>query len=96
MIRNFRHHSIGHFIGVEPGDFAAAEAVMGSVGKAIQTFDTGRMEALGAMPPSSIERFIAEWQLGDPSSADNAWRPWKRRNPSQRQAGGDFSRLRSR
>ncbi len=96
VIRNFRHHSIGHFIGVEAADFAAAEAVMGSVGKAIETFDTGRMEALGAVPPSSVERFIAEWQLGDPSSADNAWRPWKRRNPSQRQSGGAFSRLRER
>ncbi len=96
VIRDFRHHSIGHFIGVGPAEFAAAEAVMGSVGRAIETFDTGRMEALGAVPPSSLERFIAEWQLGDPSSVDNAWRPWKRRNPSQRKAGGEFSRLRER
>lgn len=95
-IRDFRHHSLGHFIGVDGAAFAQAEGLMGSVGKAIETFDTGRMEALGAVPPSSIERFIAEWQLGDPSSADNAWRPWKRRNPSQRQAGGEFSRLRGR
>ena len=44
----------------------------------------------------TVERFIAEWQLGDPSSSDNAWRPWKRRNPSQRIAGGNFSQLRER
>jgi len=92
-IRAYRHRSIGHFIGVSPKDFAAAEAVLGSTGKAIRTFDTGRMELLGATPPSRVERFIAEWQLGDPSSSDNAWRPWKRRNPSQRVAGGNFSRL---
>lgn len=95
-IRDFRHHSLGHFIGVDGAAFAQAESLMGSVGRAIETFDTGRMEALGATPPSQIERFIAEWQLGDPSSADNAWRPWKRRNPSQRLAGGEFSRLRGR
>jgi phosphatidylserine/phosphatidylglycerophosphate/cardiolipin synthase-like enzyme len=95
-IRDFRHHSIGHFVGVDARAFAEAERTTGSVGRAIETFDTGRMEPLGATPPSSIERFIAEWQLGDPSSSDNAWRPWKRRNPSQRLAGGEFSRLRSR
>ena len=92
-IRDFRHRSIGHFIGISGEEFAACEAVMGSTGQAILKFDTGRMEPLGATPPSQVERFIAEWQLGDPSSSDNAWRPWKRRNPSQRVAGGNFSRL---
>ncbi|CAN5299384.1 phospholipase D-like domain-containing protein [soil metagenome] len=92
-IRDFRRHSISHFVGISAAEFAAAEAVMGSTGQAIRAFDTGRMELLGATPPSRVERFIAEWQLGDPSSADNAWQPWKRRNPSQRQAEGRFSRL---
>lgn len=95
-IRNFRHRSIGHFLGVGMEDVAQAEQTLGSTGRAIESFRSERLEALGAVPPSSIERFIAEWQVGDPSSADNAWRPWKRRNPSQRGAGGDFSRLRDR
>ena len=57
---------------------------MGSTGEAILKFDTGRMSALGATPPSSIERFIAEFQLGDPTSPADAFRPWKRRNPPRR------------
>ncbi|CAN5158424.1 phospholipase D-like domain-containing protein [soil metagenome] len=95
-IRAHRHHTISHFLGVPAGDFAAAEAVLGSTGKAMVDFDTGRVRELGAAPPSRVERFIAEWQLGDPSSSDNAWRPWKRRNPSQRDQPGRLSRMRER
>ena len=92
-IRDFRQRSISHFLGITPEIFGAAEAVMGSVGRAIVDFDTGRMEVLGASAPSAVERFIAEWQLGDPSSSSNAWRPWKRRNPSQRGQGSQLDRL---
>jgi hypothetical protein len=42
------------------------------------------MSPLGAEPPNAMERLIAEWQLGDPVSTADAWRPWKRRNVSQR------------
>ena len=83
-IRRFRQRTIGHWIGKSADEFAAAEALMGSVGEAIQRFDTGRMRLLGATPPSSIERFIAEFQLGDPTSPADAFRPWKRRNPPRR------------
>lgn len=83
-IQRFRHRTIGHWIGESAGEFAAAEALVGSVGEAIQRFDTGRMQMLGATPPSSVERFIAEFQLGDPTSPADAFRPWKRRSPSQR------------
>lgn len=85
-IRRFRQASIAHFIGAPAEAYRAAEEVTGSVGKAIQTFGSERMLALGAVPPSRWEAFIAEWQLGDPSSSDDAWRPWKRRNPTQRAA----------
>lgn len=95
-IRRFRHQSIAHFLGVDAADVARAEQALGSTGRAIESYRSERLKPLGAVPPSSVERFIAEWQLGDPSSADNAWRPWKRRNPSQRRAAGEFSRLRER
>ena len=85
-IQRFRHRTIGHWIGESAGEFGAAEALVGSVGEAIQRFDTGRMQVLGATPPSSIERFIAEFQLGDPTSPSDAFRPWRRRSPSQRTA----------
>ena len=83
-IRHFRHRTIGHFIGVGAEEFAAAEAVCGSTGEAIQKFSGCRMSPLGAMPPSMLQRTIAEFQLGDPTSPADAWRPWKRRNRSQR------------
>lgn len=83
-IRAFRHRTIGHWIGIQGAEFAAAEAIAGSVGHAIQQFDTGRMHALGAAPPSRAERIIAEFQLGDPTSTRDAFRPWKRRTRSHR------------
>ncbi len=83
-IRRFRHRTIGHWIGESADEFAAAEALSSSVGEAILRFDTGRMQVLGATPPSAIEQFIAEFQLGDPISTADAFRPWKRRSPSQR------------
>ena len=83
-IRAFRQRTIGHWIGVTAEEFAAAEAVVGSVGEAVRRFDTGRMHVLGARPPSSIEQFIAEFQLGDPVAPADAFRPWKRRVRSQR------------
>lgn len=83
-IRRFRQRAIGHWIGVEGEAFGAVEAVTGKVGEAILQFETGRMQVLGADPPSRIERIISEFQLGDPTSTRDAFRPWKRRTPSQR------------
>lgn len=83
-VRRFRHRTIGHFLGVSGEAFEAAEALAGSTGSAIQGFDNGRMTPLGATPPSMIQRAIAEFQLGDPTSPRDAWRPWKRRNRSER------------
>ncbi len=83
-IRALRHRTIGHFIGVDAEGFAQAEAIYGSTGQAILQFGDGRMQVLGAAAPSAGERFVAEWQLGDPKGAEDAFRPWKRRNRSQR------------
>jgi phosphatidylserine/phosphatidylglycerophosphate/cardiolipin synthase-like enzyme len=83
-IRRFRQRTIGHWIGVDGEAFGAVEAVTGTVGEAILQFDTGRMHTLGAEPPSRIERIIAEFQLGDPTSPRDAFRPWKRRTRSHR------------
>ena len=78
-IRDHRHHSLGHFLGVSAEEFAAAEGVMGSMSAAIGAFDTGRIKPLGSEPPSWFQTQIADWQLGDPVSSADAWRPWKRR-----------------
>ena len=78
VIRNHRHHALGHFLVVSGEEFGAAEGVMGSMGAAIAAFDTGRIQPLGSEPPSWLQARIADWQLGDPVSSADAWRPWKR------------------
>jgi len=83
-IRRFRQRTIGHWIGVDGEAFGAVEAVTAGVGEAVLQFDTGRMHVLGAEPPSRLERVIAEFQLGDPTSTRDAFRPWKRRSRSHR------------
>lgn len=79
-IRRLRQHSIGHFIGVSTEDFAEAESLMGGIGRSIETFGKARMRPMGLRQPTRLERMFAEWQLGDPTSAKDAWRPWKRRH----------------
>ena len=78
-IRAHRHHALGHFLGVSGEEFGTAETMLGSTGAAIAAFDTGRIQPLGAEPPSWFQTQIADWQLGDPLSTADAWRPWKRR-----------------
>ena len=79
-IRRLRQHSIGHFIGVSTEDFAAAESVMGGIGRSVTTFGKARMKEMGLRQPTRLERMFAEWQFGDPLSASDAWRPWRRRH----------------
>ena len=84
VIVDHRHRTIAHWIGVKTEEFAAVEAVMGTTGKAICSFETDRLVPLGSEPPTRIQRMFAEWQLGDPMSSSDAWRPWKRLNRSHR------------
>ncbi len=84
VIVDHRHRTIAHWIGVKTEEFAAVEAVMGTTGKAICSFETDRLAPLGSEPPTRIQRMFAEWQLGDPMSSYDAWRPWKRLNRSHR------------
>lgn len=84
FITAHRHRTIAHWLGVAKEDYAAVEGVFGSVGQAICNFETDRLKPLGSEPPTRIQRMFAEWQLGDPTSSSDAWRPWKRLNRSQR------------
>ena len=84
MIKAYRHRTIGHWIGVSGQDYAEVEAVMGSAGAAIASFNSPRLRLLGLDPPTPMQRLFAEWQLGDPTSSTDAWRPWKRLERSRR------------
>lgn len=79
FVKRFRHRLIGHFLGVGTEAYEAAEAVSGSVGQAIKTFGEGRMRELGVTPPTGFQRWVAEYQLGDPLGSSDSFRPWKRR-----------------
>ena len=78
FIRSFRARLVSHFLGVEQVNFEAAFAVVGSLGAAIEGLTEGRMTPLGLEPASRVSKWLAEWQVGDPASPSDSWRPWKR------------------
>lgn len=78
FIRSFRARLVSHFLGVDQGRFEALFAATGSLGKAIADLTDGRMAPLGHGRASALSKWIAEWQLGDPASPADAWRPWRR------------------
>lgn len=73
-----RRRSIAHFMGVVAADYTRKEIELGSVGEAILSFGDTRMELLGYTRPSRMEKAIASWQIGDPLSTRDAFRPWSR------------------
>jgi len=86
-IRKVRQHLIAHFLGVADADYAAAEKRLGSVAAAIESLNgSGRMAPISHQRPGWLGRLTARYQIGDPSSPSNAWRPWKRRKLSHRLA----------
>lgn len=77
-IRRLRQESIAHFLGVAPERFMQEEHVVGTVAGAVAALNEGRLAPLTDEDPGWWGRFIAEYQLGDPSSSADAWRPWRR------------------
>ena len=78
FIRAFRARLLSHFLDVPQAEFEAAFAVTGSLGKTIEGLTEGRMVRLGEEPPTRVGRWVSEWQLGDPASPADSWRPWRR------------------
>jgi phosphatidylserine/phosphatidylglycerophosphate/cardiolipin synthase-like enzyme len=79
VVRALRARLLGHFLGVEAEAFQRAHAETGRVSAAIAALNgQGRMRPLGMEPPQVLSRAIAEWQLGDPTSPRDSWRPWRR------------------
>lgn len=78
FIRGFRARLVSHFLGIDQGQFEAAFAVTASLSETITGLTDGRMAPLGLERASALSKWIAEWQLGDPASPADAWRPWRR------------------
>jgi phosphatidylserine/phosphatidylglycerophosphate/cardiolipin synthase-like enzyme len=79
LIGGLRAHLLGHFLGVDADDFERVYGQVGSVSAAIERMNRrDRLTPLGIEQPSGASRLIARWQLGDPASPDDSWRPWRR------------------
>jgi phosphatidylserine/phosphatidylglycerophosphate/cardiolipin synthase-like enzyme len=79
FIAAFRGRLLAHFLGVEAETFDYAFAETGSVKATIEALNqAGRMAPLSPAPATEFSKWVARWQLGDPSSPQDSWRPWKR------------------
>jgi phosphatidylserine/phosphatidylglycerophosphate/cardiolipin synthase-like enzyme len=79
FIPGLRARLLSHFLGVEAADLERAVAATGRLSAAIEALNgAGRMAPLGVEEPSGWSRFVARWQLGDPTSPEDSWRPWRR------------------
>ena len=78
FIRSFRARLLSHFLAVDQAAFEAAFAVTGSLGKTIEGLTEGRMARLDERHASRLSRWMADYQIGDPASPADAWRPWRR------------------
>lgn len=79
FVRGLRQRLIAHFLGVPAEDYAHVEAVSPSVASAIRGLnESGRLAPIAPDGGTRLGRFIAEYQLGDPSTPFDSWRPWRR------------------
>lgn len=78
----FRNSLVGHYLGMPPERIAAAMGEHGSLSGAIAALDTEMPLRLPKLRPRRLGPFgklIAQYHLGDPEGAADAWRPWRRR-----------------
>jgi phosphatidylserine/phosphatidylglycerophosphate/cardiolipin synthase-like enzyme len=84
LIASLRARLLGHFIGVEAEAFERAYSRTGRVARAIEELDGARRLRPLADPPTLLSGIMAEWQLGDPTSPEDSWRPWRREGLAKR------------
>ena len=78
----FRNRLVGHYIGRSGREIEAAIILFGSLSAAIDALDDPdqrRLAPVELRPPSLIQDIIVHYALGDPTSPQDAWRPWRRR-----------------
>jgi len=84
VIAAFLARLIGHFLGREPLDVQMALEQEGGLAAAISLLD-GKRDGPRRLQPvphrklTGVQQFIADWNLGDSLSPEDAWRPWGRR-----------------
>ena len=83
FIRRHRSRTVGHFMGVDAETFDWAYAASGSLKAAIEELNDGRLAPLSPGKASLGAKFMAKWQIGDPATPADSWRPWRRRKLSR-------------
>ncbi|GEP07840.1 phospholipase D/transphosphatidylase [Methylobacterium oxalidis] len=81
-IRRIRDSLLAHHAGLPAGEFGGAVRASGSVTAALDDVTMSSPRRLCSLVPSRfgwLEKLVARWHLGDPMSAEDAWRPWRRR-----------------
>jgi phosphatidylserine/phosphatidylglycerophosphate/cardiolipin synthase-like enzyme len=89
-IRAFRARLVGHYMERDADEVRAAMAAHGGLGEAIDALDRHgegehrRLRPFESGPLGWFARFVAKWSLGDPTTPQDAWNPWNRRNRLRR------------
>ncbi len=84
FIRRHRSRTVGHFLGVDTEAFDWTYAASGTLKAAIEALNQdGRLAPLAPGRASRGARLMAEWQIGDPATPADSWRPWRRRRLSR-------------
>ena len=93
-VRAFLGRLVGHFLDRATGDVLEAMDREGGLGAAINALDVRggpprRLQPVPIRKLSGVQKFVADWSLGDAIAPDDAWRPWGRRKRLRR----DIARL---
>jgi phosphatidylserine/phosphatidylglycerophosphate/cardiolipin synthase-like enzyme len=80
LVRRFRARLVSHYFGRKPDALESAWRETGSLGRAIAALGRETKKRLHPLdePPTPVSRLIAEFQLGDPFTPADSWRPWRR------------------
>jgi phosphatidylserine/phosphatidylglycerophosphate/cardiolipin synthase-like enzyme len=94
VVRGFLGRLVGHFLDRTAGDVLEAMEREGGLAAAINALDVKggpprRLQPVPTRHLTGVQQFIADWNLGDAISPDDAWRPWGRRERLKR----DLQRL---
>jgi phosphatidylserine/phosphatidylglycerophosphate/cardiolipin synthase-like enzyme len=89
VITAFLARLIGHFLARSPIDVIEAMQREGGLAAAINALDVKggpprRLQPVPVRVLGRVQQFIADWNLGDAISPDDAWRPWGRRERLKR------------
>uniref|UniRef100_UPI002600508F phospholipase D-like domain-containing protein n=1 Tax=uncultured Caulobacter sp. TaxID=158749 RepID=UPI002600508F len=93
-VRAFLGRLVGHFIDRDTETVLETMEREGGLGAAINALDVKggpprRLQPVPTRKLTGVQKFIADWSLGDAIAPDDAWRPWGRRKRLKR----DIARL---